>query len=440
MTVAEMLAAARRTLDTGQPGALSAGLDFLSTVWVYESVTARAPFVTRRGGALLLVIPPEFAERLGRVDEPALAILLHEMLHCLRGHLELWGLRDDDRWVWNIALDMQVDGLVVRRMLPATAPQAARLDVASSLPFVLFLPPSVLLPRLAFLHPRAWAWAGRTDAELAAIGGDERERLAWVVAGEFRELGARKADRLARFYLDGWLTDQEPSGWVVRGAEVFAACLPPAVVAFLERCVRSLGLDLGEFRLATATSLPELRLHAEFCELPPAAIDEIVDEILSRLHCGARPELVEPWVDAVVPTAAADDTLVNIYVDVSASTLPFRPVWRALLAQLDRRLRAGKWAWGAWVRGCGWGGGADELSGCDEMTNFPDVLDHARASGAGQVIVLTDGEFDEGRAAPQHDPPVRIVFVTPRDVAQRLCGLGPVVEVPFRLAPWGTGG
>lgn len=133
MTVAEMLAAARRTLDTGQPGALSAGLDFLSTVWVYESVTARAPFVTRRGGALLLVIPPEFAERLGRVDEPALAILLHEMLHCLRGHLELWGLRDDDRWVWNIALDMQVDGLVVRRMLPATAPQAARLDVASSL-------------------------------------------------------------------------------------------------------------------------------------------------------------------------------------------------------------------------------------------------------------------------------------------------------------------
>jgi hypothetical protein len=74
------------------------------------------------------------------------------------------------------------------------------------------------------------------------------------------------------------------------------------------------------------------------------------------------------------------------------------------------------------------------------MTNFPDVLDHARASGAGHVIVLTDGEFDEDRAAPQHDPPVRIVFVTPRDVAQRLCWLGPVVEVPFRLAPWGNGG
>ena len=191
-------------------------------------------------GQVRIEVSPSFLRRHVRSDGDALFLLLHELMHRLRGD---FCRRSSDGELsadaLNVALDLLVNAHLLRFAFAEPPAILGSLYSADRFPQNLLLPPSLMARRCRRRDGR-WARFDRPHGELVRTYGGRRGasrcRLVELVEGQLRRSGAPDPGRLADLYLRGWLTDVPRSVWIDEAASMLANEFP-SLRALLSRVV-----------------------------------------------------------------------------------------------------------------------------------------------------------------------------------------------------------
>jgi hypothetical protein len=230
VTAAELLAlaveAAEARGDSFEGGTLSRLLMGLRVRAMTDDSVPTVAIRADSDGYTLLANPIFCDAHVAGKPASALALVLHELLHILRGHLRMVAEPDERTRSWaNLALDMQVNRLVV------ASPEFRAIgspDIFSAVydpmqfPENLLLPPADLGPATGSKSP----WSQMSFEELIDAVRSEEVELQVVsdVAGHLSRLDVRHAGAFARAYVRTWLTSFDaPEALVSRMKALFLA-------------------------------------------------------------------------------------------------------------------------------------------------------------------------------------------------------------------------
>ncbi len=361
-----------------------------------------------RHGRPTVEIAPQFVERFVRTPADLLHLLLHELLHSVRGDLRRPRPAGLDEPAWralrNLAADMLVNADLHETVLGGTPGYFRALYPRDSFPGNLLLPPSLLLD----LPPGTCSSLTRAELE---------RRCARVL----ESARAPEPQAAARLYLAAWQDAPSFSSLVEGLARLLpdARVLETSVLWLGEHGEDEAGLDsrhwsgpgLGpghsEDVTREETDAPEPRESRVLLEAVRRAITS--DPARPRPHDSAGgdrsvvpfPGRREAWLLAAgiwpaffpsqVRAPDEEERRVQVYVDVSGSTRALWPFLYGLVLHLADEIGEPIHAFSNAVREIGLG---DLRAGVVESTggtDFDCVAEHALARRYRRILVLTDG-------------------------------------------------
>jgi hypothetical protein len=425
-------------------------------------------------------VGPDFCAEQVRDRRDALAVLSHELLHAFRGHFDLRPVRDPLRGrLQNMALDVQVNAVVLARFVPRGAGLFARLYPADEFPACLLRPPVELLASRASADPTAARLCSLDHAGLVAAwqpGSAQRPRLELAFRDHYAELGRRSPDALARLHLDGWLLQQEPQGYLDRFMRLVEAELgrderdldgilllgdhdaPHEAGLGLPGGPPGLGALQAASQIVPPSKVPPKEARRFFAQVRRLAEDDPTARTPGRRQVVLRSVVPRPGRRELpalalgkpppfyrwTPTLDVDDAAgIRVYLDVSGSTSRVQALFLGLAATMGPALAEPAWAWSA---------GEPVALTREQLrrgefetrfgTQFEPVLEHALQRRFRRILVMTDGEFSVGPGMVDRarrgaleltfllDDPTRSPFCD-RSALERL---GTIIDVPSHLA------
>lgn len=404
-------------------------LEVSETTPTLEIQAVRRGYVLRLGRS--------FCEEFVLTSADARAVLAHELLHAVRGHLRTPFERHPGlRTLQNLAMDVLVNAAVLMWGGLGSHPGIFRLLYPpTEFPGCLLLPPTDLLP---FTDARGHWESRRLErlrTELLTEPGLEQE-VTDAVGRHFASLGVRHAEAFARAYRDGWMHFPEPAAYWERLRALFVAEYgtdpAPLEIVLLGNHGEAARRDKVAGRDAPACALGEQIGDAEawFAEsVPPqptrADLDRFGRQVvtaLDRAAEGASPSQHTATIPTPIPMPGRRDLPlialgqypaiwhparrrvepermgIRVYIDVSGSMNALCPLLFALTRALGPRLDLPVWAWSL---GPPAPISAEDLAAGRYLTrggtDFGPTATHAVERGFRRILVLTDGHF---RVAP----------------------------------------
>ncbi|MBI5491260.1 MAG: hypothetical protein HY905_28275 [Deltaproteobacteria bacterium] len=219
--------AARGVADRRVLKALGALASHVDVALDEEAGTAR--IMPAEPGRFRIDVSPSFVRRYVRTDGDALYLLLHELLHRLRGDF-LRRLRAGrlSRDGLNVALDIGVNAHLARLAFPEPPPMVRALYPAGRFPDNLLLPPTAMARACEARDERWHPFAVPHDRLEALVASEPlaRATLTDLVATLFRATGAPDPPPIAALYVRGWLGDENMAAFVEEFAKLMERDFP----------------------------------------------------------------------------------------------------------------------------------------------------------------------------------------------------------------------
>lgn len=429
MDVHQLLEAALSALvDEEAQGSMSVVMDVLARCVVRPDSDTATLSITLGERRCILRVNEAFASQQVRDPNDALFVIAHECQHVICEHGSIPRIPAVPNPVINIALDIQVNGAILRGLLEPTPDILGRLYRHDRFPELLLRPPTDVIDLLAASDPEARVFQGRTLRQLA----EDIERCPLTrarVEAILRDhlAGLAQVDRpeaFARAYLDGWCQAQEARSWLLRFIRLMGRDLHIAGwgrVPVLGDHSRRERAKSNRWSRAWGWSRSK---HKDDLELSP---DPAPAKLMERFRAAAQRAL-QPWLEDLEPPPPVQDRSiipapgrreqvlraagitpivyehhhtppsepdqrVHLYLDVSGSMTRERNWYGSLVRVLGERLAEPVWVWSTEAREAS---RADVISGkvsTDGGTRIEPVMEHAIAKGFERVLVLSDGEF-----------------------------------------------
>jgi hypothetical protein len=367
-------------------GVLSVVADVLARCVVRPDPHTATLSITLGEKRSVLRVNEDFITR--EVHDPidALFVGAHEAEHVLCEHGSIPRIPAVPDAVINIALDIQVNGSILRGLIEPTPGILGRLYRHDRFPELLLRPPTDIIDMLVERDPEARVFAGYT--------------------------------------LDGWCQAQEARSWLLRFIRLLGRDLHlPGwrLVPVLGDHRRRERAKTNQWSRAWGWSRSK---HKDDLELDP---EPVPARLMERFRLAAQRAL-QPWLEDAEPPLPVQERsiipapgrreqvlraagilpvvyehrslppieprqMVHLYLDVSGSMARERNWYGNLCRVLGERLAEPVWVWSTEVREAT---RADVLNGkmpTDGGTCIEPVIEHAIAKGFMRVLVLTDGEF-----------------------------------------------
>jgi hypothetical protein len=409
-------------------GVLSVVADVLARCVVRPDPHTATLSITLGEKRSVLRVNEDFITR--EVHDPidALFVGAHEAEHVLCEHGSIPRIPAVPDAVINIALDIQVNGSILRGLIEPTPGILGRLYRHDRFPELLLRPPTDIIDMLVERDPEARVFAGYTLRRLAGEIDESalcRARVEGILRDHFAGLsGIDRPEALVRAYLDGWCQAQEARSWLLRFIRLLGRDLHlPGwrLVPVLGDHRRRERAKTNQWSRAWGWSRSK---HKDDLELDP---EPVPARLMERFRLAAQRAL-QPWLEDAEPPLPVQERsiipapgrreqvlraagilpvvyehrslppieprqMVHLYLDVSGSMARERNWYGNLCRVLGERLAEPVWVWSTEVREAT---RADVLNGkmpTDGGTCIEPVIEHAIAKGFMRVLVLTDGEF-----------------------------------------------
>ena len=459
MNVHQLLESALDALvDEEAQGSLSVVMDVLARCVVRSDPDTTTLSITLGNRRCVLRVNEDFVTQQVRDANDALFVVAHECQHVLCEHGSIPRIPAVPDAVINIALDMQVNGAILRGLLEPTPGILGRLYRHDRFPELLLRPPSDVIDLLATHDPEARVFAGHplrqlaeqidrcplTKARVEAILSDHLARIPQV----------DRPEAFTRAYLDGWCQAQEARSWLLRFIRLLGRDLHLAGWAHVpvlgdhsrreraktNRWSRAWGWSRSKHKdnlvldpePAPAKLMERFRTAAqralqswlEEFEPPPPIEDRSIIPAPGRRVQVLRAAGIIPIVYEHRRLPPVEPRLmVHLYLDVSGSMARERNWYGSLVRVLGDRLADPVWVWSTQVRQAS---RADVMSGkmpTDGGTRIEPVIEHAIAKGFERVLVISDGEFGlEAELLPERvkEAGLEVVFLLLRGRGSRV--------------------
>jgi hypothetical protein len=425
---------------------------------------ARTARIGKAGSDVMRIeVAPSFLARHVRSDRDALFLLLHELMHRVRGdfhrHPETAEVSPE---ALNLALDLFVDAALLRLAFREPPGMLRDLYPADRFPWNLLLPPT-LMARACRRHDERWRAYDRPHDELVRVFAARnvaRWRLAALVEEQFRRSGAPDPPRLTQLYLPGWLADVSCSLWIDAAAP-FLSKEFPSLRERLSRVVllgdhdstetiggRWDGLLRGHSGGGPAPAERESLGHVETAEdrgffeavrravcrdarqpvsrpgsVPAAAV---VGDVGRREAFFLADGLAPPFHRSTASGQAESHERVHVYLDVSGSTTHWQRLFFGLTLRLGDRIGCPVYQFSNEVVEVTPAELRDGLLETTGGTDFDCVIRHALEHDFARILVVTDGfaSLDAELRARAESRGLRIFVVLTSEFHDR----SPIVE------------
>ena len=423
----EALATARKVASRRIYRVLTA---LVSGVRVESNEAAKTARIGIAGSSVVRVeVSPTFLRRHVRSGRDALFLLLHELMHRLRGDLD-WRPPDGDisHDAVNVILDLLVNAHLLRLAFPDPPALLGSVYSADRFPWNLLLPPT-LMARQCRRHDARWEAYDRPHDALCRLYGSKsasRFRLVTLTEEQFRRSGAPDPVRLGGLYLTGWLVDMPRLTWLHEVAPLLAREFPSLRALF--RRVLVLGNhDSAETLEGVREALGVGRragrgahVHEESLGRVESAEDRTFFEAVRQAVCrderhpvsrlGAVPAaavvgdvgrreamflasgVAPPFYRSTVVGRDESHERVHVYLDVSGSTADYQRLFFGLTLRLGDRIGSPVYQFSNQVVPVTL---AELLEGrlrTTRGTDFDCVVKHALERAFSRILVVTDGE------------------------------------------------
>ena len=460
MDVHELLAAAiSAPMDEQAEGSMAAVSGVLAVCEVRADPDTRTLSMALRDGHAILRVNEDFVSSYVEDQADALFVVAHETQHVICEHASFPRIPGVPAPVVNLALDLQVNGAILRNLLEPTPGILGRLYRHDRFPDLLLRPPTDIIDIMAEGDSDARTLADSTLRQLAASVRTDplhRARVEVLLREHFSKLaGVQNPEAMVRAYLDGWCEAQEPWSWLLRflrlmGRAVHQEGWGRVLVlgdhdrrerAKTNSWSRAWGWSRKKENLSLDVEPPPAVVMARFREAAQRALapwlagDCLVDTTLesSVIPATGRREqvLLAAGITPVMYTHRSTSLLppeqrVHLYLDVSGSMVRERNWYGSLARVLGEQLAEPVWVWSTEVRQASL---ADVVRGempSDGGTSIEPVVEHAIEKGFRRVLVLTDGVFGfepELLARKVKEAGLEMVFLVLRERASRMdCG------------------
>ncbi len=429
MDVHQLLGSALDVLvDEEAQGSLSVVMDVLARCELRSDPDTATLSITLGERRSVLRVNEDFVTR--QVQDPvdALFVTAHECQHVICEHGSIPRIPAVPDAVVNVALDLQVNGAILRGLIEPTPGILGRLYRHDRFPDMLLRPPTDLIDLLTERDPEARVFEGLTLRRLAERIDQsplERARIEAILQPHFaKQPQVDRPEAFVRAYLDGWCQAQEARSWLLRFIRLLGRDqhrtgwrLVPVLGDHARRehaksnrwsrawgWSRSRHKDDLELDLEPAPAMLMERFRAaaqralqpwlEDSEPPPPIQERSIIPAPGRREQILRAAGITPIVYEHRHTPPIEPKLmVHLYLDVSGSMVQERNWYGSLVRVLGERLAEPVWVWSTQVReACR----ADVMNGkmpTDGGTCIEPVIEHAIDKGFQRVLVLSDGEF-----------------------------------------------
>lgn len=153
-------------------------------------------------------VSPRFLKKYIGCPRDALHLLLHEVIHKIRGDVYMTFVENKiNPKVINLALDIFVDALQMRICFPDGAPYLMRLYPPYEFPHNLLLPPPQLFRAWGKKINSAQEFALSYESLMERITNDDKAkmRMSFTLESIFRECNCERPSKAAELYSIGWL-------------------------------------------------------------------------------------------------------------------------------------------------------------------------------------------------------------------------------------------
>lgn len=421
------LAAARKLANRRIYRVLTA---LVSGVRVESNEAAKTARIGIAGSCVVRVeVSPTFLRRCVRSDQDALFLLLHELMHRLRGDLE-WRLPDEDvsHDAVNVVLDLLANAHLLRLAFPDPPALLGRVYSADRFPWNLLLPPT-LMARQCRRHDARWETYDRPHDVLSRLYASKhvsRFRLVTLVEEQFRRSGAPDPARLAGLYLKGWLVDMPRLACLHEVAPLLSREFP-SLRALLKKVLVLGDHDSAETLEGVREELGLGRRAGWRAQLDEgslgrveAAEDRAFFEAVRQAVCrddrqpvsrsGAVPSasvagdvgrreaiflangVAPPFYRSTVPGREESHERVHVYLDVSGSTADYQRLFFGLTLRLGERIGSPVYQFSNQVVPVTLGELLEGQLRTTRGTDFDCVVGHALERDFSRILVVTDGE------------------------------------------------
>ncbi|MBW1996633.1 MAG: VWA domain-containing protein [Deltaproteobacteria bacterium] len=174
-------------------------------------------------------VSPSFLRKYVNSPQDALHLLLHEVIHKIRGDIYMTFLENKlNPKVVNLALDIFVDALQMRICFPEGAPYLLLLYPPDRFPHNLLLPPPQLFRAWSKKIGSAGEFGMPYESLMGKIQSDEKSqmRMRFTLESIFRECNCERPSKAAELYSLGWLGDATFRNYLDQFSEIVNENIP----------------------------------------------------------------------------------------------------------------------------------------------------------------------------------------------------------------------